>query len=87
MRENDLVGIADSDDNAARDAGLTLHGKRVARMLVLTRGIKQSIVINGGLVTVTVLEVKGGRVRLGIEAPSDVQVQRSEILETGSESK
>lgn len=56
-------------------------------MLVLTRGIKQSIVINGGLVTVTVLEVKGGRVRLGIEAPSDVQVQRSEILETGSESK
>jgi len=63
------------------------QGKRVARMLVLTRGIKQSIVINGGLVTVTVLEVKGGRVRLGIEAPADVQVQRSEILETGSESK
>ena len=50
---------------------------------MLTRGQKQSIDI-GWKITIKVLEVKGGRVRLGIEAPADVQVQRSEILGTVS---
>ncbi len=50
-------------------------------MLVLTRGLKQQIVIGDQQITVTVLEVKGGRVRLGIEAPSDVVVRRKELLE------
>ena len=50
-------------------------------MLVLSRGVQQSIVINGGLVTVTVLEIKGGRVKLGIEARADVQVNRLEVQE------
>jgi len=48
-------------------------------MLVLTRGLKQQIMIDGGLVTVTVLEIQGGRVRLGIEAPTEVTVRRKEI--------
>jgi carbon storage regulator len=48
-------------------------------MLVLTRGLKQQIMIDGGLVTVTVLDIHGGRVRLGIEAPMDVAVRRKEI--------
>jgi carbon storage regulator len=48
-------------------------------MLVLTRGLKQKIEIGNQLVTVTVLEVKGGRVRLGIEAPSDISIRRQEI--------
>ena len=39
-------------------------------MLVLTRGLKQQIVIGDQRITVTVLEVKGGRVRLGIDAPA-----------------
>lgn len=47
-------------------------------MLVLTRGMRQSIVINGGQVTVTVLEIKGGRVKLGIEAPVSVPIERKE---------
>ncbi|MBC8117438.1 MAG: carbon storage regulator [Candidatus Saccharimonas sp.] len=50
-------------------------------MLVLTRGLKQQIVIGDQQITVTVLEVKGGRVRLGIEAPPDVAVRRKELLE------
>lgn len=50
-------------------------------MLVLSRGVSQSIIIDGGLVTVTVLEIRGGRVRLGIEAPAEVDVKRSEIAE------
>lgn len=51
-------------------------------MLVLTRGLKQQIVIDGGLVTVTVLEIHGGRVRLGIEAPHEVAVRRKELVAT-----
>ncbi len=50
-------------------------------MLVLTRGLKQQIVIGDQLVVVTVLEVKGGRVRLGIEAPADVAIRRMEIAD------
>lgn len=50
-------------------------------MLVLTRGLKQQILIDGGLVTVTVLEIHGSRVRLGIEAPQDVSVRRRELAD------
>ena len=47
-------------------------------MLILTRRPDESIVL-GGDVTVTVLEIKGGVVRLGIDAPRDVRVDREEI--------
>lgn len=55
-------------------------------MLVLTRGLKQKIEIGDQMVTVTVLEVKGGRVRLGIEAPESVSIRRLELLEATPES-
>jgi carbon storage regulator len=48
-------------------------------MLVLTRRKNQSIVI-GDQIIVTVLEVKGDQIRLGITAPRDVQVFREELL-------
>lgn len=48
-------------------------------MLVLTRRKNQSIVI-GDQIVVTVLEVKGDQIRLGITAPRDVQVFREELL-------
>ena len=48
-------------------------------MLVLTRRKNQSIVIGDGII-VTVLEVKGEQIRLGITAPRDVQVYREELL-------
>jgi carbon storage regulator len=47
-------------------------------MLVLSRRTNQSIVI-GPDITVTVLEVRGDQVRLGIQAPRDVSVHREEI--------
>jgi carbon storage regulator len=57
-------------------------------MLVLTRGLKQQIVIDGGIITVTVLDVRGGRVRLGIEAPAEVPVRRREVpADASSESR
>lgn len=48
-------------------------------MLVLTRRTNESIVI-GGDIEVTVLEVKGDQVRLGIRAPRSVAVHREEVL-------
>lgn len=47
-------------------------------MLVLTRKSNQSIVI-GDDVVVTVLEVRGDHIRLGITAPRDVPVHREEV--------
>jgi len=49
-------------------------------MLVLTRRINESIVINDD-VSVLVVEIRGDRVRLGIEAPKDVVVHRKEIYD------
>lgn len=49
-------------------------------MLVLTRRPGESIVI-GQNVIITVIEIKGGQVRIGIDAPRDVQVHREEVYE------
>ena len=49
-------------------------------MLVLSRKTGESIQIAGGI-RVTVAEVRGGRVRLSIEAPADVRVLRKEIAD------
>lgn len=48
-------------------------------MLVLTRRANQSIMI-GHDVVVTVLEVRGDQVRLGIKAPREVDVHREEVF-------
>jgi carbon storage regulator len=48
-------------------------------VLVLSRGPGQSVVI-GGNVVVTVVEVKGDLVRLGIDAPREVPVHREEVF-------
>jgi carbon storage regulator len=47
-------------------------------MLVLTRKLNESIMI-GDAVEVTVVEVKGEQVKLGIKAPKDVKVHRKEV--------
>lgn len=50
-------------------------------MLVLSRKIGQQIVLPGYGVTIDVVGLTKGQVRLGIEAPADVEVYRSEILD------
>ena len=55
-------------------------------MLVLSRKSKQTVVLGGAdgsgrQVKVTVLEIKGGCVKLGFEAPGDIRIHRSEIQE------
>ena len=47
-------------------------------MLVLSRKIQESIIIDGGI-KVTVVSVAGNKVRLAISAPPDVRVDREEI--------
>lgn len=49
-------------------------------MLVLSRGRNEGIRI-GKDVRIVVVETRGNKVRLGIEAPSDVDVDRDEIFE------
>jgi len=47
-------------------------------MLVLSRKKNESIVINNDVV-ITIVEVRGDKVRLGIEAPKEVPVHRKEV--------
>jgi len=49
-------------------------------MLILTRKIGETITI-GDDIHIHVLSMKGGQVRIGVEAPKDVQVNREEVFE------
>jgi len=48
-------------------------------MLVLSRKLGEKIVLPQQKITLTVLEIRGDRIRLGITAPADVAVHRQEI--------
>jgi carbon storage regulator len=55
-------------------------------MLVLSRKNRESVVVGGstgfeGLLKVTVLEISGGKVKLGFEAAADVPIHRFEVWE------
>ena len=49
-------------------------------MLVLSRKKNESIVINNDI-TITVVEIRGDKVRLGIVAPKEVPVHRQEVFD------
>ena len=49
-------------------------------MLVLTRG-KQDAIMLGDHITVTVLDIRGDKVRLGIDAPRNMTILRKEIYD------
>lgn len=49
-------------------------------MLVLSRKKNESIVINSDI-TITVVEIRGDKVRLGIVAPKEVPVHRQEVYD------
>ncbi len=62
----------------AQNAGVTCGETRL--MLVLSRKKNESIIIDDHI-TITVVEIRGDKVRLGIEAPKEVPIHRSEIHE------
>lgn len=49
-------------------------------MLVLSRKKNESVVINDNI-TVIVVEIRGDKVRLGVEAPEEVPVHRREVFD------
>lgn len=49
-------------------------------MLVLSRKKNEAIMIGDGIV-ITVVDIRGDKVRLGVEAPKDVPVHRQEVYE------
>ena len=50
-------------------------------MLVLTRKIGEEIVVNGNI-SIVVVDVRGDKVRLGIEAPKEVPIHRREVVDS-----
>ena len=49
-------------------------------MLVLSRKKNESIVINDDI-TIVVVEIRGDKVRLGVEAPKEIPVHRREVYD------
>lgn len=49
-------------------------------MLVLSRRAGESVVLDGGI-RITVVQVEGGVVRLGVEAPAEVGIFREEVVD------
>ncbi len=49
-------------------------------MLILSRQLNESIVIDDKI-TITLVEMMDGRVRIGIDAPSDIAIHRKEVYD------
>ena len=49
-------------------------------MLVLSRKVNEKIIIDGNI-TIVVIDIGHGKVRIGIEAPKDVSIHREEVFE------
>ena len=55
-------------------------------MLILTRRIGETLKV-GNEITVTVMAIKGNQVRIGIQAPKNIDVYREEIFERETKRK
>lgn len=51
-------------------------------MLVLSRKIDEKIIIGNNEIKITVVDIRGDKVRIGIEAPNNVKVHREEVYNT-----
>ena len=49
-------------------------------MLILTRKKDESIIINGNI-EIQIMSIEEGKVKIGIEAPKDIEIYRSEIFD------
>ena len=55
------------------------HQRGQGAMRIFTRQPSQSLLI-GDCISVTVLKIRGAEVRIGFKAPSDVRIQRQEVI-------
>lgn len=55
-------------------------------MLSITRDLRKNTIVIGDEITVRVVSISGGQVKLAIEAPKELKILRSELLEQQSES-
>jgi carbon storage regulator len=51
----------------------------VTAVLVLSRKKNESVVIGDRVITITIVDVRNGQVRLGFEAPEGVEIDRIEV--------
>jgi carbon storage regulator len=70
--------LSDHQGSRAAPVGIRKNRKGSREMLVLTRKSNQSIMI-GDDIEVSVLSVMGEKVRIGIQAPKEIPVFRTEI--------
>jgi carbon storage regulator len=50
-------------------------------MLILSRKRDEKIELQGGLVEITVVDIRGDKVRLGITAPPEISIHRKEVAD------
>jgi carbon storage regulator len=74
-----LRAVTATFGRALNEAALTRETKE-RTMLVLSRKKNESIVINDDI-TIVVVEIRGDKVRLGVEAPKEVPVHRREVFD------
>lgn len=55
-----------------------IFSRREDRMLVLTRKTNETIQLGDSQITITVVNIGGGRVKLGIQAPTEIRIERLE---------
>ena len=55
-------------------------------MLLLSRRLNESIVINGNI-EIVVTEISGDRIKLGINAPREIEIIRKELIDISLENK
>ena len=77
-REEVSARIQKERENSPIVALISTDEEKTTGMLILTRRVGETLLI-GDDVTLTPWGIKGGQVRIGIEAPKDVAVHREEI--------
>ena len=79
-REEVMPDHASRNETLQGGSGIRVRATRgLSAMLVLTRKLMEKLFI-GDDICVTVVRIEGGQVRLGIEAPRNVSVVRSELV-------
>lgn len=56
-------------------------------MLLLNRRVNESVIIADGLIRIVIVDIRRGMVRIGIDAPEDIDVNREEVYEKNCQAR